>query len=256
MPVHPLANHRAHDYRALVREWQALAKEAGLKMEIFARVGELPVYVLRTRDSAKDTRPTIYLSAGIHGDEPAAPWGLLAWARENVARFKEDRYLIFPVMNPHGLILNTRHDQDGTDLNRSFNATEHPLISAWHRVVAGRQIAMGICLHEDYDGQGNYLYELNPQSPVVGNKILKDCSRVLPIDQRKRIDGRAAKGGLIVRRVLPEMPGQPEAIVLHLMGAPLTLTFESPSEFSLHDRIEAQKTFIQSALEHGLRRGG
>ncbi|WP_050029849.1 M14 family metallocarboxypeptidase [Verrucomicrobium sp. BvORR034] len=255
MSVHPLANHRAHDYRALVREWQALAKEAGLKMEVFARVGELPVYVLRTKDAARDARPTIYLSAGIHGDEAAAPWGLLAWARENVARFKTDRFLIFPVLNPHGLIMNTRIDQDGADLNRSFNVPGHPLITAWLRVVAGREFALALCLHEDYDGQGCYLYELNPRHPVVGHAILNDCARVLPIDQRKRIDGRAAKDGLIVRRVLPEMPGHPEAIVLHLMGTPLTLTFESPSEFSLHDRIEAQKTFIRSALEHGLRRG-
>lgn len=255
MPAHPLANHRAHDYRALVREWQALAKEAGLKMEVFARVGELPVYFLRTKDSARDTRPTIYLSAGIHGDEAAAPWGLLAWAREHVARFKTDRFLIFPVLNPHGLIMNTRTDQDGADLNRSFNVPGHPLVTAWLQVVAGREFALALCLHEDYDGQGCYLYELNPRHPVVGHAILNDCSRVLPIDRRKRIDGRAAKDGLIVRRILPEMPGHPEAIVLHLMGAPLTLTFESPSEFALHDRIEAQKTFIQSALEHGLRRG-
>ena len=256
MPVHPLANHRAHDYRALVREWRALAKEAGLKMQAFARVGgHLPVYVLRTKDAANDRRPTIYLSAGIHGDEAAAPWGLLAWARENVALLKEGRFLIFPVLNPHGLILNTRADQDGTDLNRSFNVPGHPLITVWRQFVEGREFSLALCLHEDYDGQGCYLYELSPRSPVVGHAILNDCSLVLPIDQRKRIDGRAAKGGLIVRRELPEMPGHPEAIVLHLMGTPLTLTFESPSEFSLHDRIEAQKTFIRSALEHGLRRG-
>ncbi|WP_009959950.1 M14 family metallopeptidase [Verrucomicrobium spinosum] len=256
MPVHPLANHRAHDYRALVREWRVLAKEAGLKMQAFARVGgQLPVYVLRTKDAANDRRPTIYLSAGIHGDEAAAPWGLLDWARENVALLREGRFLIFPVLNPHGLILNTRADQDGADLNRSFNVPEHPLITVWRQLVEGREFSLALCLHEDYDGQGCYLYELNPRGPVVGHAILNDCSLVLPIDQRKRIDGRAAKGGLIVRRMLPEMPGHPEAIVLHLMGTPLTLTFESPSEFSLHDRIEAQKTFIRSALEHGLRRG-
>lgn len=252
MSEHPLATHRAHDYRALIREWQALVKLAGLRMRVFAKVGELPVYYVTSRDPARDPRPTIYLSAGIHGDEPGAPWGLLAWAKENVARLQRDRFLIFPVLNPHGLILNTRNDQDGADLNRSFNVPGHPLVAAWREVVDDRQLALALCLHEDYDGQGCYLYELNPRAKVVGHQILADCETVLPTDQRKRIDGRSAKNGLIVRRSLPEMPGHPEAIVLHLLGAPLTLTFESPSEFSLHDRIEVQKTFIRSALEHGL----
>ncbi len=44
----------------------------------------------------------------------------------------------------------------------------------------------------------------------------------------------------------------PEAIVLHQLGSPVTLTFESPSESSLLDRIAVQKQFIRSALKHEL----
>lgn len=252
MTEHPLAAHRAHDYRALIREWQALVKGSGLRMKSFAKVAGLPVFWVKSPEPKGDTRPTVYISAGVHGDEPAAPWGLLEWAKENVGLLEAGRFLMFPVLNPHGLTLNTRADLEGVDLNRAFNAVGHPLIEAWREVVAPHKLALALCLHEDYDGQGSYLYELNPRSPVVGHKILAECEGVLPVDRRRRIDGRLAKDGLIVRRLAPELPGHPEAIVLHLTGAPLTLTFESPSEFALHDRIEVQKTFIRSALRHGL----
>jgi hypothetical protein len=117
--------------------------------------------------------------------------------------------------------------------------------------MEGRKPGIGMCLHEDYDAQGCYVYELT-QQPSAGSKILQEVAKVLPIDPRPRIEGRKAKDGLILRRVLPEMPGHPEAIVLHLMGAPRTLTFETPSEFSLIDRIAAQKQFISATLRHGL----
>lgn len=40
----------------------------------------------------------------------------------------------------------------------------------------------------------------------------------------------------------------PEAIELHLMGSPVTLTFETPSEFAIEARVEAQARFIAAAV--------
>jgi hypothetical protein len=41
----------------------------------------------------------------------------------------------------------------------------------------------------------------------------------------------------------------PEAIELHLRGCPLTLTFETPSEFDLDTRVRAQVRFIEATME-------
>jgi hypothetical protein len=41
----------------------------------------------------------------------------------------------------------------------------------------------------------------------------------------------------------------PEAIELHQRGCPLTLTFETPSEFDLDQRVMAQVRFIEACLE-------
>jgi hypothetical protein len=242
--------HCAHHYDALVKEWAAFSRKERFQWKRFANVGDHPVYFLASAPLA-DPRDVIYLSAGLHGDEPAPPWALLEWAQENVGVLRERPFLIFPCLNPHGLINNTRMDQRGVDLNRSFNHLDHPLIASWLKVMNGRRLAIGICLHEDYDAQGCYVYELAPGRSRA-HAMLNEVAAILPIETRKKIEGRNAREGVITRRLPPEMPGHPEAIVLHLMGAPLSLTFETPSEFSLIDRIAAQKCFVTAALRHGL----
>lgn len=251
MPARPLP-HRCHDYKLLIQQWKALAKRAGLRMKAFAEAGGWPIYFVET-PVPKNSKDVIwhYVSAGVHGDEAAPPWGLLEWAERNVALLKRQPFLLFPTLNPTGLMLNTRTDHRGVDINRAFNSADDPLIVAWRKVVGDRKLALSLCLHEDYDGQGCYLYELTHRRDCIGNLILKDTSRVVATDMRKRIDERPAKNGLIVRRIPPDLPGYPEAIMLHHLGAPTTLTFESPSEFSLTDRIAVQRRFIESALKHG-----
>ncbi len=254
MPLPQPITHRCHDYRQLVREWKALCRSARVKLRSFARSAEEEVFYLESGAAhAAAGRPWIYISAGVHGDEAAPPWGLLAWAAAHPHLLHEHPFLIFPTLNTTGLILNTRADHRGVDLNRVFNFDSEPLIAAWRQVVGERKLAMGLCLHEDYDGQGCYVYELHAgRGESIGSLTLRDTSRIIPADGRARIDGRAAKAGLIRRRVPPEMAGYPEALMLHFMGAPLTLTFESPSEFSIAERIAVQKRFIESSLKHAL----
>lgn len=248
----PLTFHRAHDYKHLVQRWRVLARSAGLRMKSFAVENEHPVYVINSPDKQGDDRKTIYISAGVHGDEPAAPWGLLAWAEDNVPLLQSHRFLIFPALNPHGLIHNTRADHRGVDINRMFDHKEDPFMVAWRHVAGDRKLSIALCLHEDYDAMGCYAYELTHQAKSVCDRILDDCKSIVPIDPRSKIDGRSARAGVIMPRVIPKMAGYPEAIVLHWLGAPATLTFESPSEFSLLARIAVQKAFIQAALRNVL----
>jgi hypothetical protein len=251
MSAHPL-QHRCHDYKLLAQRWKALAKSAGLRMKEFSKAAELPVFFIETpMPDGGGENEWLYISAGVHGDEAAPPWGLLEWAEKNQPLIRAHPFLIFPTLNPIGLVLNTRADHRGVDLNRMFNSAGDPLVLAWREVLGARKLSLSLCLHEDYDGQGCYVYELTHRKGSIGDRILADTSRIIPTDTRARIDGRAAKDGLIIRRVPPDLPGYPEAIMLHYLGAPITLTFESPSEFCLTDRIAAQRCFIASALRHG-----
>ena len=215
-------------------------------MQVLTHVAGLPIYLL---ESGKREAPAVYLSAGVHGDEPAAAWGLLAWAQQNISLLRQGPFVISPCLNPIGLIGNTRVDHRGVDLNRSFHLASDEVCGPWLRAIQGRQLIAGLCLHEDYDAQGCYVYELGLHKEIFSRAVLLRCTGTIPADHRRLIDRRRAADGIIRRRKAPpDLPGLPEAIVLHQLGCPLTLTFETPSEFALDDRIDTQKEFLAAAL--------
>src|SRR6056297_1329516 len=120
--------HSGHDVEQLHDRWRTLADDRGWKMTTLLETEDAPVLAIESSDPAG---AAIYLSAGIHGDECASVWGLLQWA-ENASDADLARPLtIFPCLNPHGISENTRHDQDGIDLNRSFDKDSVEFIRAW-----------------------------------------------------------------------------------------------------------------------------
>lgn len=241
--------HHAHDIREVMRRWKALQKAAGLRATTLTTVEGHAVIAFETQ-AAKAGAPAFYLSTGVHGDEPAAMWGLLLWAEKNIAKLQRDSFLLLPLLNPIGMLLNTRLDHRGLDINRRFQLTDDPLSAAWQAWITGRPMIAGLCLHEDYDAQGCYVYELGHRRETMGREILARCAKPIATDPRSRVDGQLAKSGLIRRKKMPtHLPGMPEAIELHLRGCPLTLTFETPSEFALDDRVATQMRFISTALE-------
>ncbi|MBK8091168.1 MAG: M14 family metallocarboxypeptidase [Verrucomicrobiaceae bacterium] len=244
---------QAHDASELHRRWVSLARRLRLTVSILAEPpGGTPVLALESV-AARAGEPAAYLSAGVHGDEAAPPWALLHWAEQHAPQVRDGSFLILPCLNPVGLQQNTRTDERGLDINRRFHLTRDPLARAWQRWITQRRMTIGLCLHEDYDAAGCYVYELGNHRSGLSAGILERMravhGRITP-DPRSVIDGQRARGGVIRRKKLPtHLPGMPEAIELHLRGCPITLTFETPSELALHDRIDCQHAFIQTALQ-------
>ena len=242
---------RAHDYKHLITRWREVARKTGLRMSKFAEAGGFPIYCLRSpAQVATQPAPSIYLSAGIHGDEPASTEGLITWAQKNTALLRRINVLIFPCLNPWGLTSNCRLNADGRDLNRSFNNDAIPQIVAQKKIMGKRRFDLALNLHEDYDAIGLYAYEVPGQKTHWGEKILKAASHHLPIDTRRNIEGRAASGGVVRRSIkLDVMPDWPEAFVLHLVHSHRVFTFETPSEFHLDDRVLAQVAIITEGVK-------
>jgi hypothetical protein len=64
---------------------------------------------------------------------------------------------------------------------------------------------------------------------------------------------KALLAGVIRRSTIPpDLPGMPEAIELWQLGCPITLTFETPSEFSFDDRVQTQAEFVSAAIRLAL----
>ncbi len=247
--VHLLPAHRSHDYPALAARWRELAARTGMKVRQLCQAQGQKVLWLESA-AARVGQSAVYLSAGVHGDEAAATSGLLLWAEAHEQVLRTEPYLIFPCMNPVGLMLNTRADGRGLDLNRRFHLEDDPVCGAWLKVMRGRAVRLAICLHEDYDAQGMYVYELSRLPKGWSGEILKGIATArLPVDGRRRIEGRAAMNGVIQRRRSPKgLPGLPEAVALYQLGCQISLTFETPSEFALDERAQAQAAFVETAI--------
>jgi murein peptide amidase A len=238
-----------HDYRHLVARWREVARESGVRLRPLARVGGFEHFYLRT--PALSAEGGIYISAGIHGDEPASSAALISWAEKNVRRLRDLPLLIFPALNPWGLINNCRYDAAGLDLNRLFHRDDQPVINAVKKVVAPCQFRLALMLHEDYDAEGFYLYEIKRKLPFLGEALLEAVSRVMPIESRAKIDGRTAAAGLIRRRfdrARFAKIGYPEAVWLHEFHAERSLTVETPSEFALEQRVRAHEIVLDECL--------
>ncbi len=243
-----LRTHRCHDVPFLLKRWNAVARAARLKVEtVFVSNGH-PVRFIHTPDTGA---PRLYFSAGVHGDEPAPVSGLLEWAEENTALLRHLPVAIFPLFNPAGLSLNTRADHRHIDLNRRFHDASHAHIKAWWKCVGAMTFSAAVCLHEDYDAQGIYCYELNRSQHLLSDPVMRACEPIIPRDPRRTIDGRRATGGIIRPKRIPDLPGLPEAIALYLHNTDRTITFETPSEFSLAERVAAHKA-LASVVASGV----
>ena len=243
-----------HNPAALARRWKTLARRAGLALRVLTEHDGYPVLAITSPAWDRAEPGALYLSAGIHGDEPAGTEALLEWAEAEGRALRHLPLLILPCLNPWGLQENNRRDRSGRDLNREWRTSAHPLVGAVKSLLIGRRIALALTLHEDYDGQGFYLYEPTRfRAPDVwGERIVKRVGLILPPDPRRQIDGRAQTAPGIIRRYLlsPErMAPEPEALFLHYHVADRTFTFETPSEFALEQRVAAQIAAISAALQ-------
>ena len=110
-------------------------------------------------------------------------------------------------------------------------------------------------LHEDYDGEGLYLYEVQRKLPYWGESLIEAARPVIPIEPRPRVDGWAAKAGVVRRKFKMkrfDSIGFPEAIWFHLGRSARTFTVEAPSEFALSQRVDGLVAVINEAVNRAL----
>ena len=210
---------------------------------------QIPV-LTRSPRSSSTWSPRFYVSTGIHGDEPAGPLAALRLVSEN--HLPDQAWLwLCPCLNPTGFQRNTRESAGGHDLNRDYRHRLTPEIQA-HVAWLERQplFDVALCLHEDWEAAGFYLYELNPEEhPSLARPVLDAVQSYCPIDRSPVIDGREAREGLICPSLDPaQRPQWPEAFYLLQNKTRLNYTFESPSDFPLEIRVQALVTAVETAL--------
>jgi hypothetical protein len=202
----------------------------------------LPGWIRRVdgRGSGEDV-PRIYVSAGIHGDEPAGPLAARELVLANDWPEGVEIWLC-PCLNPTGFLLKRRENVNGFDLNRQYLHKEAAEVRAhvdW--LMRQPNFDVCLCLHEDWESHGFYLYELNPDGkPSQAEKIIQEVSEFCPIDSSPSIEGRPAVGGIIYPSVDPaSRPQWPEAFFLLIHKTRHAYTLEAPSDFSVNVRVQS-----------------
>ncbi len=233
------------------------AVSTGFSVMEFGQVQGHPLLAAE-RAAEGDALARIYVSAGIHGDEPAGSLALLGLLRQNWFD-RRISWQLLPALNPGGLSRGTRETPSGHDANRDYRHGETEEIRAhltWLR-EAGGTFDAAVCLHEDWESSGFYLYELNGDGlPSPSTRILHDCSPFTGIDLSPEIDGHPARFGLI----RPDAAGSggrerwPEALYLALNHTRLCLTLETPSSQALEKRVMAHAAALRSLVAQILER--
>jgi hypothetical protein len=201
--------------------------------------------------------PSLYISAGIHGDEIAGPLTALEMLRRP-GFFDGFHTVIFPLLNPEGLARNIRVNAEGIDLNRDYRQSKsHEIMGHVEALKTLGRFDAAVFLHEDFEGIGAYLYELNEAlPPSLGTDIIAAMGRHVPIDMRPEIETVIARGGVINRRdiiakmgPIDQRPDWPEAIYLALNHTRVAITTESPMPFPIAQRIEAQIAAVRTLMD-------
>lgn len=241
------------DPSAFTPRFADAARAAGFGQTQFGEIQGHPLFAY-TRPATP--APRVYLSAGVHGDEPAPPWALLRLMQEG---FFDDRctWYICPLLNPTGFLQQTRENAAGMDLNRDYKTPQSLEVKA-HVAWLQRQppFDLILCLHEDWEAKGFYLYELNPLNrPSLAHVMVEAARAHVPIETAAVIDGREAAGPGIIRPVSDPLLRDtwPEAIYLRHHHGPLDYTLETPSALPLELRITTQCAVIRAALAEFLK---
>jgi hypothetical protein len=243
----------AIDIRAVLRDVHASAQAHGWTSETFhenAGFKWLALHRLSPSSIIHQPSTRIYISTGIHGDEPAGPLAALKLVHENRWPKNAEIYLL-PCLNPTGFTLNRRESSEGKDLNRDYrnpNTAEILAHIAW--LERQPKFDLYLCLHEDWESHGFYLYEQNPDSkPPLAEKMVEAVKKVCPIDLSENIEGREAHGGIVRPKIKPhDRPDWPEAFYLIENKSRQGYTLEAPSDFPLAARVNALVAGVNAAL--------
>jgi predicted deacylase len=205
---------------------------------------------LAFRRPNSSARVNVYISTGMHGDEPAGPLAALQLLQEDL--WPNDAAIwLCPCLNPTGFPLNRRENAAGIDLNRDYRHLQSPEVRA-HVNWLQRQprFDLTLCLHEDWESNGFYVYELNPDNrPSFAEIILAAAAKVCPVDTSPVIENWAAHNGVIRPNINPaERPQWAEAFYLVMHKTRQSYTMEAPSDFPLPARVAALTAAVRAVL--------
>ncbi len=191
----------------------------------------------------------IGIFAGIHGDEEAgtlATHELIRWAGEKPEELHDYELHFYPVCNPTGSALGTRHSHSGLDLNREFwfGSIEAEIVYLEGELRREKYDGI-ISLHSDDTSDGCYGFVSGALlSEHLLEPALQAASAFLPRNETPIIDSFLATRGIIKEGYLGILSAPPEQ-----RPRPLEIVFETPALAPMPQQVQATVAAVKKILE-------
>ncbi len=225
-------------YQDLAARWKSLRATHDARVREVAAVGA--PRTLLCVELGDSSQPCVYLSAGVHGDEPAGIVALLL-AVENRELDTRFSYRIWPCMNPTGFEARTRESVDGLDINRTFGrGGGSPEAKAIVMANRDRKYVLAADLHEDDEAGGFYAYAYGESG--AAERALESVARGgFAIDRRGVLRPDPAAEAI-------EIGGLSLSLLLCRNASRRTVTFETASARALHERVDVHRLALSAAI--------
>lgn len=208
--------------------------------------------VFSVRASRDRSRPTVFVNAGTHGDEPAGVEAALAFLESGVEPWLDAfQFDVIPCLCPHGYTADTRLNHQGIDVNWAFRNPDVPEVALIRRFITDRRFRAVVDLHEDWESPGYYLYEQFRNHASMGRRVADRVSAVCPLNPAPTIEKEAADRGVIHPRLDVERRRKGEGIPIALFQQGYTdhlITSETPSGAPMDVRVAAHQAAIDEIL--------
>ena len=185
---------------------------------------------------------------GMHGDEEAgilASHELVEWAASQPEELRDFELHIYPVCNPTGRSLGTRHSLSGHDLNREFwVGSALPEVAYLEGELRREKYDGIISLHTDDESAGIYGYVSGDLlSYQVLEPALEAAGEIIPRNPSPFIDGFAADRGIIKEGYFGVLSSPPEQ-----RPQAMEIVFEVPDFVRMELQVEASVSAVKTIL--------
>lgn len=190
----------------------------------------------------------IGIFAGLHGDEEAgtlAAYELMRWAWNDPIEIQDYELHIYPVCNPSGRSLGSRHSVSGADLNREFwNGSREPEVQYLEGELLRERYDGIVSLHSDNESHGIYGFV---SGAVLSENVLAPALRAasahLPINVGPVIDGFPGEDGIIRDGYTGVLCAPPQQ-----RPRPLEIVFETPACAPMKPQVDATVIAVKAIL--------
>jgi len=167
------------NYTELERRIHAL-KQPNLDISTIVTISDYPLYFLKL---GNPENPTVFLTSGMHGDEPSGVEAVFQFLEQDLESvLSQYSFAIIPCVNPTGYVNNTRENAQGEDINRAFDDNKVPEANAIKKAIEGQQYVFHLDMHEDYDATGTYFYEGRKDTKWIVPDIAQQTLNIGPFN--------------------------------------------------------------------------